>query len=302
MRHNRRQFIKTLIAGGMAAALPVRSVGRNNNPTLTILHTNDVHSHLDPFPPDHPEFPDMGGFARRAALIEQLRQKHPNLILVDAGDIFQGTPYFNFFGGEPELKLMSDMKYDAATIGNHEFDNGMPHLAKQMKHAKFPFICTNYDFNDTILKEKTLPWKIIEKGEFRIGLLGLGINPDGLVSPPNYEGMKWLNPVKTGEETARFLKKEKKCNLVVALSHLGYESAPDRPESDVKTARQTSSIDIIIGGHTHTFMKKPDIIKNKAGKDVVINQVGWAGVMMGQITVSMTREQPTILATQYLIR
>lgn len=302
MNTNRRTFLKTLISGGVALTLPLPLLAKATDETLTILHTNDVHSHLEPYPANHPKFPNQGGFARRATLIQQLRQKHSNVLLLDAGDIFQGTPYFNFFGGKPELELMSKMKYDAATIGNHEFDNGMEHLARQMEYANFPFISTNYDFSQTVLKGKTLPWKVIEKGPFRIGLIGLGINPGGLVSRVNYEGMKWLDPVETGEKTARFLKEEKNCNLVIALSHLGYYSAPDRPESDQKTATQTASIDIIIGGHTHTFMPKPEVVKNKAGKPVIINQVGWAGVLLGHLEIIPDKKEPLFMATQHLIK
>ncbi|MFW6043213.1 MAG: bifunctional metallophosphatase/5'-nucleotidase [Marinilabiliaceae bacterium] len=302
-QHNRRQFIKTLAAGSLAATIPFAlKADRETGRSLTILHTNDVHSHLDPFDASHPRFPNMGGFARRGTLIGQLRKENPNLILLDAGDIFQGTPYFNFFGGEPEFRLMSQMKYDAATIGNHEFDNGMEHLAQQMEHARFPFISTNYEFKGTILEGKTKPWKIIDKGPFRVGLIGLGINPSGLVSPANYEGMKWLDPSRSGEETAKFLKEDKKCNLVIALSHLGFESTPDRPESDKKVASETSSIDVIIGGHSHTFMDEPALVKNKSGSQVIINQVGWAGVKLGQIDITFQKQSTSFAAVQHLIR
>jgi 5'-nucleotidase len=302
MRSNRRQFIKILAAGSMAAAIPLTfKACTTSSRKLTILHTNDVHSHLDPFESDHPKFPNMGGFARRATLINHLRQVHQHVFLLDAGDIFQGTPYFNFFGGEPEFKLMSDMKYDAAIIGNHEFDKGMQHLSNQMEHAKFPFICTNYQFTGTVLEGKTHSWKIIDKGPFKIGLIGLGINPSGLVSPTNFEGMKWLDPIKTGKKTASFLKNEKKCNIVIALSHLGIETTPDRPESDKKVAAETSSIDIIIGGHSHTFLKNPEMVKNQAGKLVAINQVGWAGIVLGQIDISFQNGPPSISSTQHII-
>jgi 5'-nucleotidase len=287
----------------MAAALPFAlQAGRNQENTLTILHTNDVHSHLDPFDASHPEFPNMGGFARRSTLIQQLREENPNVLLVDAGDIFQGTPYFNFFGGEPEFKLMSRMKYDAATIGNHEFDNGMQHLAEQLEHARFPFICSNYQFKDTLMEGKTLPWKIVNKGAFKVGIIGLGINPSGLVSPANYEGMKWEKPSEKGEEVAKFLKTEKQCHMVLALSHLGLESTPQRPESDKKVASETSSIDIIIGGHSHTFMDKPALVKNKAGRNVIINQVGWGGVKLGQINLSKQKGDVSFAAVQHIVR
>jgi 5'-nucleotidase len=303
MQTNRRQFIKTLIAGGVAAGMPFHLKGESvRDQTLIILHTNDVHSHLDPFDANHPKYPNMGGFARRATLIEKLRNENKHVLLLDAGDIFQGTPYFNFFGGKPELELMSKMKYDASTIGNHEFDNGMEHLANQLQYADFPFICTNYDFTGTILEGKTKPWQIIEKGPYKIGLIGMGINPDGLVSPANYKGMNWLDPVKTGEETALFLKEKKGCNLVIALSHLGLTPTPDRADSDQKLAAETSSIDLIIGGHSHTFMESPELIPNKKGKTVAINQVGWGGVILGQVNYSLTNGEPQVMAVQHLLR
>jgi 5'-nucleotidase len=303
MHTNRRQFLKTLAAGSIATAIPFAVRGKSTTAnTLSILHTNDVHSHLEPFDRNHPKFPNIGGFARRASLIKQLRKHRENVLLLDAGDIFQGTPYFNFFGGKPELELMSKMRYDAATIGNHEFDNGMQHLAEQLQYADFPFICSNYNFEGTIMEEKTLPWKIFEKGPFRIGIIGLGINPAGLVSPVNYEGMEWLNPVIAGEETASDLKIEKKCNLIIALSHLGINSTSERPDSDQEVASETSSIDIIIGGHTHTFMDEPQQVKNKKEKTVIINQVGWGGVILGQMDITLNKGKSTFLATQHLVR
>ncbi len=303
MHTNRRQFLKTLAVGSMAAFMPFHTRGEFSTAnTLTILHTNDVHSHLEPFESNHPRFANMGGFARRANLIQQLRKKKDNVLLLDAGDIFQGTPYFNFFGGKPELELMSKMQYDAATIGNHEFDNGMQHLAEQLQYADFPFICSNYNFEGTIMEGKTQPWKIIEKGPFRIGIIGLGINPAGLISPVNYEGMEWQNPIKTGEETALFLRNEEKCNLIIAISHLGIKSTSERPDSDQRVAVETSSIDIIIGGHSHTFLDEPQEIKNKEGKTVIINQVGWGGVILGQLDITLNKGKSTFLATQHLIR
>ena len=303
MYSNRRQFIKTLIAGGVAASLPFNLKGAfAPDQTLTILHTNDVHSHLDPFDANHPKYPNLGGFARRATLINQLRQKFSHVLLVDAGDIFQGTPYFNFFGGKPELQLMSKMHYDAATIGNHEFDNGMEHLAKQLRYADFPFICTNYDFKNTVMQGKTIPWKIINKGLFKVGIIGVGINPDGLISPANYKGMKWLNPVTISERTAKFLKEEKGCNMVIALSHLGLKPTAERKDSDQKLATETASIDLIIGGHSHTFMEKPQLIKNKIGKTVAVNQVGWGGVILGQINYTLKEGESQLATVQHIIK
>ncbi len=302
MKTDRRQFLKTAFAGSMALTVPFSIGGcSRKDSTLTLLHTNDVHSHIEPFPADHPYLANLGGFARRVTLINKLRAETDHLLLLDAGDIFQGTPYFNFFGGRLELELMSQMKYDAATIGNHEFDNGLEHLSQQMKHAAFPFVCTNYGFQNTVLEGQTAPWLIFDKGAFRVGIIGLGIEPEGLVSPQNYGAMQWLNPVAIGEETALMLKNEKGCNLIIALSHLGLEYSGSRQESDVEVAAATSSIDIIIGGHTHTFLETPRMVKNRAGREVLINQMGWGGVRLGRIDLTFRDKKLHFGSTNYLV-
>jgi 5'-nucleotidase len=283
----------------MAIALPGCM---QDDQTLTILHTNDVHSHIDPFPPNHPHFPNLGGFARRMKLINQLRAENQNLLLLDAGDTFQGTPYFNIFGGELEFKLMSRMKYDAVTLGNHEFDNGMIHLANQLKHADFPFVCTNYQFESTPLQSKTIPWLILERGPFKIGIIGMGIDPSGLITPANTDGMQWTDPLKKGEETALMLKKEQKCNLVIALSHLGFESQIPEGASDMRVAANSSNIDLIIGGHSHTFLDTPRLVKNRQNRGVLINQMGWGGVRLGRIDLTMGRKGLFFCNKTYLIK
>lgn len=302
MNTNRRQFLKTAFAGSLSMAVPFSIGGcSRNDAVLTLLHTNDVHSHIEPFPADHPYLANLGGFARRVTLINKLRAETKHLLLLDAGDIFQGTPYFNFFGGRLELELMSQMKYDAATIGNHEFDNGLEHLSRQMKHAAFPFVCTNYKFQDTILEGKTAPWLVFDKGPFRVGIIGLGIDPGGLVSPQNYGAMQWLHPVAVGEKTALMLKNERGCNVVIALSHLGLENRKGREESDVEVAAATSAIDIIIGGHSHTFLETPRMVKNRAGREVLINQMGWGGVRLGRIDLTLNGNRIHFGSTNYLV-
>ncbi len=251
---------------------------------LTILHTNDVHSRIDPFPMDGSRNQGMGGAAKRATLIKQLRKQHNELLLLDCGDIFQGTPYFNFFGGELEFKLMSEMGYDAATIGNHDFDAGIDGLEKQMQHANFPMIISNYQLENTVLKDKTLPYKIFNKGGIKVGVFGVGIELKGLVPKKLYKDTVYQDPLIVAQKTASLLKNEMDCDYVICLSHLGYDYA-EKKVSDVYMAQMTSDIDLILGGHTHTFMKKPDIRRNKIGKEVVINQAGWAGIMLGKIEV-----------------
>ncbi len=260
------------------------SIEDPNLERLTILHTNDVHSRIDPFPMDGSRNQGMGGAARRAAMITKLRREHEHTLLLDCGDIFQGTPYYNFFGGELEFKLMSKMKYDAATLGNHDFDGGIEGLHKQLKHASFPFIISNYQMNNTLMAGKTLPFKVFDKGDLKIGVFGLGIELNGLVPKKLYGDTVYQDPVVVAQQMATLLKHDLKCDYVICLSHLGYDYK-EQQVSDVYLAQMTRDIDLILGGHTHTFMKKPDVRRNIDAKEVVINQAGWAGIMLGKIEV-----------------
>ena len=249
---------------------------------ISVLHTNDVHSHIDPFEGNDPKYPGLGGVAKRATLINNLRSENPNTLLLDAGDIFQGTPYFNLYGGELELKLMSKMKYDASTMGNHDFDNGLDGFLKVKHNANFPFICSNYDFSDTVLKDKTIPYKIFYRDGIKIGVFGIGVELDGLVDKRLYGETVYSEPVEVANKYAKLLKEKENCNLVICLSHLGYEYKDDKV-SDLVLAKSTENIDLIIGGHTHTFLDKATELKNKKGKTVLVNQVGWAGVRLGKV-------------------
>lgn len=283
----RRDFIQKTAAS--SALLGLANIGLSSFTTLdtkkiTILHTNDVHSHIDPFPADHPRNPNMGGAARRAALIESIKQEEEHVVLLDAGDIFQGTPYFNYYGGELEFKLMSMMHYDVATMGNHDFDNGIDGFYAQLPHAKFDFVSANYDFKNTVLNEIVKPYKIINKGGIKIGIFGLGIELEGLVDKKLYKETVYNNPIEVAQDMTRILKRDKKCDLVICLSHLGfsYKNEPNKI-SDLVLAKKTKDIDLIIGGHTHTFLDKPVVEKNAEGKEVLINQVGCYGLNLGRI-------------------
>ncbi|MCH4824189.1 metallophosphatase [Gramella lutea] len=249
---------------------------------ITILHTNDVHSHIEPFGPEEGRNAGLGGVARRATLIEKIRQENPNTLLLDAGDIFQGTPYFNFYGGELEFKLMSKLKYDAATIGNHDFDNGIDGLYAQLPHADFDFIISNYDFKNTIMDGQTKDYRVFHKDGIKIGVFGLGIELQGLVNDKLYKETKYLDPVEMATEIGAKLKNEENCDLVICLSHLGYQYKGDKI-SDIKLARATSNIDLIIGGHTHTFLERPTVETNKKGNKVLVNQVGCYGLYLGRV-------------------
>lgn len=291
----RRDFIQKTAAS--SALLGLANIGLSSFSTIetkkiTILHTNDVHSHIDPFPADHPKNANMGGAARRAALIESIRKEESNVLLLDAGDIFQGTPYFNYYGGELEFKLMSMMQYDLATMGNHDFDNGIDGFYAQLPHAKFEFVSANYDFKNTILNEIVKPYKIFEKDGIKIGIFGLGVELDGLVDKKLYKETVYNNPIEVAQDMSRILKHDKKCDLVICLSHLGfsYKNEPYKV-SDLELAKKTKDIDLIIGGHTHTFLDKPVVEKNSENKDVVINQVGCYGINLGRIDFYLSNDK-----------
>ena len=288
---SRKEFLHKLFgaaAFATLAATPAELFARKEQTKITILHTNDVHSHIDPFPDNDPKYPGLGGVARRAALIQYIRRIEPNVLLLDAGDIFQGTPYFNKWGGEVELKLMSKMGYDASTIGNHDFDNGLLGLSSQLIHANFPLINCNYDFTDSVMQGKTIPYKIFEKDGIKIGVFGIGIELKGLVDKKNYLNTQYLDPVKKSAEFAHLLKKELKCDLVICLSHLGYKY-PDDKLSDLVLARESQNIDVIIGGHTHTFLDKPQVLANRKNKEVIVSQAGWAGINLGRIDITIEK-------------
>ncbi len=283
----RRTFIQqTTTAGAFIGlgGLTLSSIESKAIKKITILHTNDVHSHIDPFGPNDGRNANKGGVARRASLIESIRQTNPNTLLLDAGDIFQGTPYFNYYGGELELKLMSMLKYDLATIGNHDFDNGIDGFYAQLPNAEFDFVSANYDFTNTVLDTHVKPYKIFVKDGIKIGVFGLGIELDGLVPKKLYKETVYNNPIEIAQDMSRILKEEEKCDLIICLSHLGYyyKKNPDTV-SDIVLAKQTKNIDLIIGGHTHTFLKKPTIEKNSVGENVLVNQVGCYGLYVGQI-------------------
>ena len=245
--------------------------------------TNDVHSHIEPFGKNSGENANKGGVARRATMIDKLRRENANTLLLDAGDIFQGTPYFNYFGGELEFKLMSMLKYDAATIGNHDFDNGIEGLYNMLPHAKFDFLSANYDFKNTIMNTHVKPYKIFNKSGIKIGVFGLGVELKGLVDKKAFKETNYMDPIEISQDMSRILKIEKGCDLVICLSHLGYDYKNSSKVSDLKLARSTKNIDLIIGGHTHTFLNKPTQEINVEGKTVLVNQVGCFGLYLGRI-------------------
>lgn len=302
--NSRRDFLRKL--GLLSAGLVVSSYSeleaKSSIEKLTILHTNDVHSRIDPFPMDGSRNAGLAGVARRAALVKQIRSEEKNVLLLDAGDIFQGTPYFNLYGGELELKLMSQLGYDAATLGNHDFDNGIDGFVKQMPHASFPFLCANYDFNNTALHNKTMPYKIFKKGNLKIGVIGVGIELEGLVEKKHYGETIYLDPIIQANKYASILKNEEKCDLVICLSHLGYKYK-EKKVSDQILAKESQFIDLIIGAHTHTFMAQPETLRNSMNEEVKIFQVGFAGINLGRVDYyfEKTKKKKNSVASSIII-
>lgn len=283
---DRRKFIaKTSASTAFVGlgGLSLSSCKSYSTKHITILHTNDVHSHIDTFPKTHSHFPNLGGLARRATLVENIRAKNPNTLLFDAGDIFQGTPYFNFYGGELEFKLMSKLKYDAATIGNHDFDNGIDGLFAQLPHASFELLSANYDFSNTVLNGHVKPYNIYTVNGLKIGIYGLGIELAGLVTKKLFKETKYLDPFEIASDIETKLKVEEHCDLVICLSHLGYHYKNENKPDDLKIAAKTKHTDLIIGGHTHTFLDKPTVTKNALGTNILVNQVGCYGINLGRI-------------------
>lgn len=287
----RRKFIQQTVLTTTALSLSSSLLGQGTQTKkeqLTILHTNDTHSNIDALPMNHAKFPGAGGVSARYDLIQSIRAKESNVLLLDAGDIFQGTPYFNRFGGELEMKVMEKMKYDAATMGNHDFDGTMEGFVKAKKHVSFPFLCANYDFTNTPLDGQTEKYKIFQKGGLKVGVFGVGVELKGLVPDKLFGETKYLDPIEAAQEMTKKLK-EDKCDLVICLSHLGYEY-PYEKVSDRVMAKKTKGIDLIIGGHTHTFLEKPTQELNTDGKIVLVNQVGWAGINLGRIDFDVEKK------------
>lgn len=298
--NSRRSFIKKAGLGiAITSIVPLDLFSFNKDIVkISILHTNDIHSHIDPFVSGRNK--GLGGLVQLSSLVNKIKSEEKNVLLLDSGDIFQGTPYFNKFGGELEFKLMSKIGYDCSTMGNHDFDNGLNGFEEQLIHTNFPFICTNYDFKNTILKGKTKNHAIFHKEGVKIGVIGLGIELKGLVDPRLYKNVKYLNPIEAGNKMAKYLKHDQNCDIVICLSHLGFKYKGDKV-SDQVLAKETSNIDVILGGHTHTFLKKPINLKNKNGKNVLINQVGFGAIKLGKIDIFISKSESSFLTKNKIL-
>lgn len=282
---NRRRFLTTSAAfGATLIGLPrlelISGHALAADTIITILHTNDTHSQIDPLPANDRNA-GKGGVARRATLVKRVRQENPNTLLVDAGDVFQGTPYFNFYRGEVEYKAMSAIGYDVGTLGNHEFDNGVEALAAALKFATFEVVSANYDVKGTVLEGRVKPYVVKTLAGIKVGLFGLGISPVALITPANFKGVTYNDPVIAAREVVKTLREKEGCALVVCMSHLGYHENGERGDSLV--AAQVDGIDFIAGGHTHTFMDQPVKQKQPCGAETLIFQVGKSGINVGRV-------------------
>lgn len=314
----RRGFLKASLASGVFVTSPRSALSLFSTPAwsaisapllevapgetlITILHTNDTHSQIEPLPANDGQYPGKGGVARRATLVKRIRKENPNTLLIDAGDAFQGTPYFNFYRGEVEYKAMSLIGYDVVTLGNHEFDNGVAALAAAMKFASFEFVSCNYDVSSTPLASRVKPYVVRVIGGVRVGLFGMGVSPDNLITPENFKGVKYKDPVQAAKTVVATLRERERCTLVVGMSHLGYFPNPRGGEiGDTQVAAQVDGIDFIASGHTHTFMKQPAITKSPSGGNTIIFQVGRSGIYVGRVDMKLRDGKVTAAAGRLL--
>lgn len=270
-------------------ACTAMSLSAQRTKQLFILQTSDTHSRIEPIEA-HTADPNanMGGIVRRTAFVKQFREEHPDMLLFDCGDISQGTPYYNMFKGEVEIKAMNLMGYDAMTIGNHEFDFGMENLARLFKMAGFPVVCANYDVTGTVLEGLVKPYVVLEKNGLKIGVLGVGPKLEGLVQSDKCKGVKYSDPATAAQEVAALLKEQEECDVVICLSHLGVmPGAEPSTEYDDHLVSTSRYIDVVLGGHTHTYMKQPAMYLNAEGRSIPVMHVGKSGVYVGQLKLTL---------------
>lgn len=281
MKHLRNVFVIILLTT-CVSAMDAKGLKK-----IVILHTNDTHSQVEPTAKSVLPGSDMGGYARRMGVIDSVRQKEKNVLVFDAGDFSQGTPYFNFYNGRVEVDALNRMKYDAVTLGNHEFDNGLDTLAVILSKATFPVVCANYDFSATAMVAKVKPYIVLRRFGLRIGVFGLGVDPKSLIMERNYQGMKWTNPSEVAAAIEQQLKTVEKCDLIICLSHLGADAK--LVYNDFKLAAESKYIDVIIGGHSHSMLTET-YVDNRVGKKVVIAQMAKSGLYLGRIDLELERK------------
>lgn len=255
---------------------------------IVILQTNDCHSQILPFNKNLADKTkaDLGGFTRRVAYVKQQREKNPDLLLFDSGDFSQGSSYYNLFKGDVEIGLMNIMHYDAATIGNHEFDFGLDNMARIFRMAEFPIVCTNYDFKGTVLEDIVKPYVVLKRNGLKIGVFGLSPKLEGLVVKENYGSIKYLDPVSSARDVVKILREKEKCDLVVCLSHLGWKTGDEEP-SDERLIPLTDGIDVVLGGHTHSYVTPMDMVYNSKGNNVLISQNGKSGMYISCFDIKL---------------
>lgn len=266
---------------GMASAQSVKE--------LYLFHTNDMHSRIEPFPENFQDtlLAGKAGMVRRATFISQQRELHPDLLLFDSGDFSQGTPYYNIYKGEVEIRLMNEMRYDAGTIGNHEFDFGLENMARLFKMAEFPIVCANYDVTGTVLEGLVKEYVILNRNGIKIGVFGLGTQLEGLVAKESYGDVKFEDPVSEAQRIADLLKTQEKCDLVICLSHLGWKG---EPYSDIELIENTKNIDVVLGGHSHSFFESPLYYKNLDGVEIPLQQMGKHAAFVGKMVLTLQKE------------
>ncbi len=301
----RQDFIKQsfLLTAGSLFAVNGFSRGLSvPGEKVTIMYTNDTHARIDPFPSNAVEHAGLGGVSKRAALIKRIREDSPYNLLLDAGDVFHGTPWFNVFGGEKDFRLMSKMGYDAMCLGNHEFDNGLDGFAEVAPAAKFPILCANYRVQNTPMGPFVRQFIVRERAGLRVGIFGLGIRLRGLVKPELYGDIRYANPVAWANRLVEHLREVHRCHYIICLSHLGYRYEDDRID-DRKLASQLNGIDLIIGGHTHTFLDQPESIARPDGDVTLVTQAGHSGIRLGRIDLSLNGygDIENVIAHQYTI-
>ena len=271
------------------ALLTVVTASAKKQKQLVILHTNDTHSCIVPLNPNLADttLAGRGGFLRRVAMVNEQRQLAPELLLIDSGDFSQGSGYYTLFKGEVEVGLMNEMRYDAATIGNHEFDFGLDNMARLFRMAKFPIVCSNYDCTGTVLEDLVKPYITLKRKGVKIGLFALAPAMKGLVFDGNCEGITFLDPAETAQKYIDILRKQEKCDLVICISHLGWEIS-DYP--DERFLKQTEGCDLVLGGHTHTYMPTLEYAPDKSGKLIPVDQNGKHGVFVGRLVLNLEKK------------
>lgn len=293
---SRKTFLKQsayAVAGSTwTAKLGERFVNRfDDGPSITILYTNDTHSRIDPFPVNAREFAGLGGIAKRSSLVNKIRLEEEHILLLDAGDVFQGTPWFNVYGGKVDFEMMSQMGYDAMAIGNHEFDCGLEGFAEAAAYADFPFLCANYSTRKTPLHPFVERQIMKEIEGFKIGIFGLGIQLEGVVDPKLSGDVRYRDPIINAKRIVENFRDFHHCDYIICLSHLGYKYNSNQID-DITLAQTVSGIDLIIGGHTHTFLNEPVAIESSGGSETLITQMGHSGIRLGRLDLNVTEQSP----------